>query len=110
MTRLSELSPIDPTTANLFNPRDEGNPSASKGISVEDVQAFFALRKQYASSSPVDYLELLSKTVHPLALGNVQRVYLLVQNLATALLSPNGAKKRTPEEIKNIVSKLASEF
>ena len=110
MTRLSELSPIDPTTANQFNPRDEGNPSASKGISVEDVQAFFALRKQYASSSPVDYLELLSKTVHPLALGNVQRVYLLVQNLATALLNSNGAKKRTPEEIKNIVSKLASEF
>lgn len=110
MTRLSELSPIDPTTANQFNPRDEANPSASKAISVEDVRAFFDLRKEYAASSPVDYLELLSKTVHPLALGNVQRVYLLVQNLATALLESSGAKKRTPEEIKKIVSKLASEF
>lgn len=110
MTRLSELSPIDPTTANQFNPRDEANPSVSKGISVEDVRAFFELRKEYGSSSPVDYLELLSKTVHPLALGNVQRVYLLVQNLATALLNSNSSKKRNPEEIKNIVSKLSSEF
>ena len=110
MTRLSELSPIDPTTANQFNPRDEANPSVSKGISVEDIRAFFELRKEYGSSSPVDYLELLSKTVHPLALGNVQRVYLLVQNLATALLNSNSGKKRNPEEIKNIVSKLSSEF
>lgn len=110
MTRLSELSPIDPTTANQFNPRDEANPNAPKGISVEDVRAFFDLRKEYASSSPVDYLELLSKTVHPLALGNVQRVFLLVQNLATVLLGSNGAKKRTSEEIEKIVSKLASKF
>ena len=90
MTRLSELSPIDPTTANQFNPRDEASPATPKGISVEDVRAFFSLKKEYASGSSVDYLELLSKTVHPLALGNVQRVYLLVQNLAAALLKSNG--------------------
>src|SRR3990167_4767134 len=30
MTRLSELSPIDPTTANQFNPRDEASPATPK--------------------------------------------------------------------------------
>lgn len=58
----------------------------------------------------MDYLELLSKNVHPLALGNVQRVYLLVQNVAAALLMINGAKPRTEEEIQKVVTKLASEF
>jgi len=110
MTRMSELSPIDATTANQFNPREETNPGSPKGISVEDVRAFFELRKEYSQSSNVDYLELLTKTVHPLALGNVQRVYLLVQNLASSLLDSNGGKKKPPSELKKIVDKLASEF
>ena len=38
MTRLAELSPIDPTTGNQFNPVDgKGN---RLGISVEDVRAY----------------------------------------------------------------------
>jgi hypothetical protein len=110
MTRLSELSPIDATTANQFNPRDEADAKSPKGISVEDVRAFFDLRKEYAPSPSADYLELLSRKVHPLALGNVQRVYLLVQTLATALINSNGTEKRDPGEVKKIVSKLASEF
>jgi len=36
---LSELSPIDPTTANAFNPNAADN-KAKLGISVEDVTAF----------------------------------------------------------------------
>jgi len=110
MTRMSELSPIDATTANQFNPREETNPVSSKGISVEDVRAFFELPKEYSPSSKVDYLELLTKTVHPLALGNVQRVYLLVQNLASSLLDSNGGDKKTRTEVTKIVDKLASQF
>ena len=110
MTRLSELSPIDATTANQFNPREETNPLAPKAISVEDVRSFFDLRKEHSPESKTDYLELLSKNVHPLALGNVQRVYLLVKSIASALLSSNGAKKRSTTEIDKIVKKLASEF
>ncbi len=110
MTRLSELSPIDATTANQFNPREETNPLVPKAISVEDVRSFFNLRKENAAESKTDYLELLTKSVHPLALGNVQRVYLLVKNIASALLASNGAKKRNKSEIDKIIDKLASEF
>lgn len=110
MTRLAELSPIDPTTANQFNPREETNPAAPKGISVEDVRAFFSLKDEYSKNSSVDYLELFTKTVHPLALGNVQRVYLLVQNLAEVLLNSNGTPQRKPDDLKKVVKKLASEF
>jgi hypothetical protein len=39
MSPIGELSPIDPTTANQFNPRDQNN-QASLGIGVEDVTAY----------------------------------------------------------------------
>ena len=110
MARLSELSPIDATTANQFNPREETNPLLPKAISVEDVRAFFDLHKEHSPESKTDYLELLTKSVHPLALGNVQRVYRLVKSIASALLASNGAKKRAKSEIDKIVDKLASEF
>jgi len=45
MTDLSEISPIDPSTANVFNPQDPNNPQNRIPISVEDVMAFFDLAK-----------------------------------------------------------------
>ncbi|MGD0041230.1 MAG: hypothetical protein ABSE84_12555, partial [Isosphaeraceae bacterium] len=48
MDDFSELSPIDPTTGNPFNPRDPGNPQAQLGISVEDVAAYFDLARDLA--------------------------------------------------------------
>jgi len=45
MSDLSELSPIDPSTANIFNPQDPKNPQARIPISVEDVMAYFDLAK-----------------------------------------------------------------
>ena len=45
MSDLSELSPIDPSTANVFNPPDPTNPQGRIPISVEDVIAYFDLAK-----------------------------------------------------------------
>lgn len=96
---LSELSPIDPTTGNQFNPQDPNNPQARLGISVEDVTAYKLFVKeqlaepdQGGESQRVDnraftaFLAKLFETVHPLALGNVQRVVLQIAQLAEKLL------------------------
>ena len=40
LTPLAELSPIDPSTGNQFNPSDPGEPHNRLAISVEDVQAY----------------------------------------------------------------------
>src|SRR3989344_55229 len=45
MTDLSELSPIDPSTANVFNTQDPQNLQNKIPISVEDVMAYFDLAK-----------------------------------------------------------------
>ena len=90
MSEAAELSPIDPTTGNQFNPTDPANPANRFGISVEDVAAYFELSKDRAGITEqqhkVDVLKELTRNVHPLALGNVQRVYLQIRRLAGELL------------------------
>jgi hypothetical protein len=91
MADCAELSPIDPTTGNQFNPRDPSNQANQFGISVEDVMAYFELAKSVAGISEeahkADVLKQLTASVHPLALGNVQRVYMLIRRLAKRLLA-----------------------
>ncbi len=102
MTSLAELSPIDPTTSNQFNPRDSEDPKAHLGIAVEDVtsdQEFWkdvigfskkgglSLDQKYALLQP--HLIRLSTELHPLALGNVHRVYMRIRVLAKKLLEKN---------------------
>jgi hypothetical protein len=91
MTEFAELSPIDPTTGNQFNPTDPTNPQNRFGISVEDVAAYFALCEQRGGVTQEPYktevLKELTNKVHPLALGNVQRVYMQIRQLARKLLA-----------------------
>src|SRR5262249_7289947 len=94
MGAMGELSPIDPTTANQFNPTEEVEPGrkAPLGISVEDVAAYFDLAVEALSGlhrgadddkenskpkAPADAekkqvrtqaFSRLSEVVHPLAL------------------------------------------
>jgi hypothetical protein len=84
MSKIGQLSPVDPSTANLFNPllNPQGNqadPRNRKPISVEDVEAYLNLAKERVGLvSENDRLEVfreLTKTIEPLALGNVNRVY-----------------------------------
>ena len=93
MSDLSELSPIDPSTANVFNPQDPQNPQNKIPISVEDVMAYFDLAKnKFGIKNDEDLSKIFNKfmesnpQIHPLALGNVNRIHNLIRMLATRLL------------------------
>ncbi len=116
MTEYAELSPIDPTTGNAFNPTDPTNPTNRFGISVEDVAAYFELAKDRAGITKEEHkLEVLKELVsgnrvHPLALGNVQRVYLQIRRLAERLLALHLDERGDKQRIERIVTALAEKF
>ncbi len=109
MSDLSELSPIDPSTANVFNPSDSKNPQNRIPISVEDVMAYFDLIKnKFGIKSDEDLTKAFIKftesspQIHPLALGNVNRIHNLIRILAKRLLESHKLRM-SEEEIKKIV-------
>lgn len=109
MSDLSELSPIDPSTANVFNPQDLANPQNRIPISVEDVMAYFDLAKnKFGIKNDEDLAKIFNKFVeanpqiHPLALGNVNRTHNLIRILAKRLLKSHKATLKE-EEIEKIV-------
>jgi len=109
MTDLSELSPIDPSTANIFNPQDPQNPQAKIPISVEDVMAYFDLAKnKFGIKNDEELAKIFNKFVesnpqiHPLALGNVNRIHNLIRILAKRLLKSHKTPMKE-EEIEKIV-------
>ena len=91
MGKMGELGPIDPTVANAFNPQNPNNPTAKIPISVEDVSSYLDLARKKFNISEEDNLHKilseLTERVHPLALGNVHRNYLLIRSTAEKLLS-----------------------
>ena len=97
MGEAGELSPIDPQTGNQFNPVDEINPKTRRGISVEDVSSYFDFAGNPAKEkenddgpSGVDLnlaFKILAETVHPLALGGVNRSHKQIRELAKRLLN-----------------------
>lgn len=111
MTDCAELSPIDPTCGNQFNPSDPSNPRNRFGISVEDVASYVRLTAERiglkAETSKVEVLRQLTQQVHPLALGNVERVYLLIRQLGERLLEMHLEKTA---KIKAIVKAMTEEF
>jgi len=93
MSDMSELSPIDPSTSNFFNPVDPQNPQARIPISVEEVMAYFDLAKnKFGIKSDEELTKIFNKfiesnpSIHPLALGNVNRTHNLIKILAKRLL------------------------
>ena len=120
LTGLSELSPIDPSTGNQFNPRDPANPKSGMAISVEDVRAYrsFILEQLCGSNQDKDesvplppeavsLLQRLATEVHPLALGNVNRVLQQIKQLAVNLLNLHPVDG---EDVQNIVKALTTQF
>jgi hypothetical protein len=104
MSDLSEISPIDPSTANVFNPIDPANPQARIPISVEDVMAYFDLAKnKFGIKSDEDLSRVFTKFVdsnpqiHPLALGNVNRIHNLIRILARRLLKSHATPLKETE-------------
>jgi hypothetical protein len=113
---ISELSPIDPSTGNQFNPLDPVDKTSRLPISVEDVQAYriFILDALHASEEKNDhkaiyetFLQKLVADVHPLALGNVHRVHQQIKKLGASLLKLHPVDKR---DVEKVVDSLASRF
>jgi len=109
MTDLSEISPIDPSTANVFNPPDPKNPQNKIAISVEDVMAYFDLAKnKFGIKNDEKLAAIFNKFVeanpqiHPLALGNINRTHNLIRILAKRLLKSQKMPMRE-EQIEKIV-------
>jgi hypothetical protein len=110
MSDLSELSPIDPSTANTFNPQDPQNPQNKIPISVEDVMAYFDLAKnKFGIKSDEELTKIFNKFVesnpqiHPLALGNVNRMHNLIRILAKRLLKSHKVSM-SEEDIEKVVN------
>ena len=104
MSNLSELSPIDPSTANVFNPSEPQNIQNKIPISVEDVMAYFDLAKnKFGIKSDEELTKVFNKLVesnpqiHPLALGNVNRIHNLIRILAKRLLKSHSVPMKEPD-------------
>lgn len=91
MGKMGELGPIDPSVVNAFNPQDPANPAARIPVNIEDVYSYLTLAREEAGLRGEGELSkaflLLAEKIHPLALGNVHRNYLLIRSLAKKLLN-----------------------
>lgn len=114
MTSLGELSPIDPTTANAFNPRDKTNPQNILGISVEDITAFIELARSRVDmkgrEANTAILEALTKEISPVALGNVNRVLSHIRMVGKKLLGLRRAQGEQNAKVDKIINKLTTEM
>ena len=103
MGKMGELSPIDPSTSNPYNPQaiqgDPRNVLTKIPISVEDVSAYLSLARDMAGlvseQQNIEVFRALTDKYQPLALGNVQRVYNVIRSLTPELLA---FQLKTPEE------------
>jgi hypothetical protein len=113
MGKLSELSPIDPSVANAFNPQDPHHSTARIPVSVEDVSSYIALAKEMAGLNHAEQMSeiylRLSKDVHPLALGNVYRNYALIRSLGRKLLEMH-REGPSPEQVERIIENLTEKL
>jgi hypothetical protein len=108
MGRLGEISPVDPTTANVFNPIDPLNPAGRWPISVEDLTAYFTLARETARLDTEESIQrvfrALTDKINPIALGNVHRTYKLIRILVPKLLGlhMDSSKVEQKEKIEKI--------
>ena len=112
MTKTASLSPVDPTVANAFNPKEN---NASLGISVEDVTSFFNLAKDKdraainGENNLTEVFKSLVDKVHPLALGNVKRSHTQIRLLSKKLLGLHLSGDET-SKIDGIVDELTEKL
>lgn len=113
MGKMGELGPIDPSVVNAFNPSDPNNPAARIPVNIEDVYSYLALAGEKAGVCSTDQqvkaFTLLVDRIHPLALGNVHRNYMLIRSLAKKLLSMHHQPMRE-SRIEHIVDHLTEKL
>jgi hypothetical protein len=114
MTRLAELSPVDPTIY-VSNGSNEQNFSHGNGIDIEDVnfyKRFIAesLRSEKTveseeKESSLEMREFIHKLVdelNPVTLGDVHRTNKYIEKLAEKLINCNKAEKETAEIVQKL--------
>lgn len=116
MSRLGQLSPVDPSVASPYNPMLPSSPQSPPNflpLSVEDVGGYLDLaRKEFGlkkEESMVRVLEWLSGKVNPIALGSVQRSREQIGMLARKLLASHTSKLKK-ETIDKVVKVLTREL
>jgi len=119
MTKLAELTPVDPTTGHPFNPRDPVDQKKLIPISVEDITSYFLLAKDkikikedkmaeiYDNLTKHSYLD--PRHLHPLALGNVYRAQRMIRILSERLLSLH-MDTSSKKGIEKIVNEITSDI
>jgi len=119
MTKLGELTPVDPRTRHPFNPIDGKN---ILEISVEDITSYLLLAKEKGNVSRKRMHDIYNnltkhsysdpKHLHPLALGNVYRAQRMIRDLSKKLLNlhtvTGNFKKR--KIVKKIVNEITSDI
>jgi len=108
MTKMADLGPIDPNITSIFNPTDPSNCNAKAAINVEDVYAYFNVAREVLKlkddESIVKVFSQLTEAVHPLAIGSIQRTYLLIRSIARKLLSTHIEDMDRIDEIVNCLT------
>lgn len=122
MTKLGELTPVDPITQHPFNPRDPVDQKKVIPISVEDITSYLLLAKDkvklqedkmaeiYDNLTKHSYLD--PRHLHPLALGNVYRAQRMIRMLSERLLGlhMDTTKESNKKTIQRIVNEITSDI
>ena len=93
MTKIGQLSPIDPSVNHSLGPHTSipGQQAKLVPVNVEDVSSYFDLAKNELGlkdeESLVKVFEGLSRNIHPLTLGAINRSREQIRFLAKTLLS-----------------------
>jgi len=114
MSKMGQLSPVDPTVSSPFNPTLPGDvPGAPPNflpLSVEDVVSFMDLVRDEAKISGeahiAEIVKVLASDVRPIALGNVYRAKQQIGMLARKLLSFHMDPEQDESRINHIVETL----
>lgn len=106
MSKIGQLSPIDPSTTHAFSPKVNQS-QIPVPINVEDVMGYFRLASEDAKleNNMAEAFKILATHIHPTTLGAIKRSKNQVRHLATTLLHVNYNK----DEIGKIVGPLMDE-
>lgn len=111
MTRMGQLSPIDPSVEHPLAPIAEipGRPAGLAPVNVEDVNAFIELAKKEVGLKEEDSLkmviEILASKVNPLVLGAVHRSREQIAFLASTLMKYHIKDKECIERCVNTLTR-----
>ncbi len=113
MTKMAELSPVDPNVTSVFNPPDENNHLIKQPINVEDVYSFITIAKEVVGLKTDDALVKvftdLTEHIHPLAVGSIYRTHALIRSIARSLLTIH-MDSREEYKISEIINSLTEKL